>query len=123
MRIAIPSNDNKGLEGYIGEHFGRVAYYVFVDIKDNKIINVEVEENPSAMSHAAGQIPQYLKSRGVDVVIAMGMGFRARQWFEQLGIKVITGAQGKIKDIIDDYLKGKLKSVPYEPKHRFHELY
>ena len=120
MRIAIPSNDDKGLEGYIGEHFGRSSYYVFIDVKNDKIVNVEVEKT-YLMEHTPGQVPQYLKEKGANVIIAMGMGPRAREWFKQLGIKVITGAQGKIRDVVDAYLKGELRSIPYEPKYKFHE--
>jgi len=120
MRIAIPSETDSGLESFVSEHFGRSPYYVLIDIEENKIANVKVVENPFE-EHAPGLVPKFLKEMNVDVVIAMGMGPRAQMWFNQFRIQVITGAKGKIKEVIEAYLRGDLKSVPYTPKRKFHE--
>jgi len=121
VRIAIPSDSGDGLDSYLAEHFGRAPYYVLVDIEDGRIADVKVEKNP-AISHIPGVVPRYLKDRGVDVVIAMGMGPRAMDLFDRFGIKVVTGAQGKVRDIVEAYLSGRLVSRPYQPKFRFHEF-
>jgi len=120
MRIAIPSEDNRALEGFVGEHFGRSPYYVLVDIEGGKIVNVKLVESGFAQ-HVPGEIPNFLKSLGVNLVIARGMGTRAKEFFKRLGIQVITGAHGRIKEVVEAYLKGELKSSLYEPKEKFRE--
>ncbi|MCD6132298.1 MAG: dinitrogenase iron-molybdenum cofactor [Candidatus Hydrothermota bacterium] len=108
MKIAIPSKGPKGLLEEVEEHFGRAEYYTIVEVSDNKeITRVQVEKTPFT-SHGPGDIPNWLKSLGVDLVIARGMGHRAVDFFNQLGIQVVTGANGMIKDIVDAYLKGTL---------------
>ena len=107
MRIAIPCEDERGLNSNVSMHFGRSRYFVIVDVVDNKITNVEVVQTPFE-DHVPGQIPRFLYSLGVDTVICYGMGVRARMFLESMGIKVITGAYGRVKDILEGFLQGTL---------------
>jgi len=112
-RIAFASDEDKGLDSQLAFHFGRCRYYVFVDIENKKIKNVEVKENPFYTSHQPGVVPRFIANEKADVIIAGGMGPRAIEWFEKLGVKSITGTSGKIKDVLNDYLNGKLsKAIP-----------
>ena len=122
MKIAIPSY-GKDLNSRVFEHFGRAPYYIIVEIDPEKkeIISVSALENPLIEEHMPEQIPALLAENKINVLIAMGVGRRARSFFEEYGISVITGAEGLIKDIIDKYLKGELRSIPYEPKEKWHE--
>ena len=108
MRIAIPCANNNGLDSEISMHFGKSPYYAFIDIEDNKIKNVEIVPVPFA-NHGPGDLPNFVKQNRGEIVIAYGMGGRAVDFFNQLGIKVITGVKGKVGEIIDDFLKNKLK--------------
>ena len=101
IKIAI-STDN----GEVSEHFGRCPEFTIVEIEDNKVIKKEVIENPG---HKTGFLPKFFKEQGVKLVIAGGAGFRAQQFFNEFGIELLAGVQGKIDDVIDKVLKGKLK--------------
>ena len=101
MKIAI-STDN----GNVSEHFGRCPEFTLVEIKENKIIKKEVIDNPG---HKVGFLPKFLSEQKVEYVIAGGAGFRAQQFFNEFGIKLITGVQGKVDDVINDFIKGKIK--------------
>ena len=107
MRIALPCSDNNGLESRISMHFGRSPYYAFVDVEENKIKNVEIVPVPFA-EHGPGDLPNFVKENGGDVVIAYGMGGRAVDFFNQLGIDVVTGASGTVKEVVDAFLKNRL---------------
>ena len=56
-----------------------------------------------------GFLPKFLKEKGVSSVIAGGAGFRAQELFEQFGIKLITGIQGNVDDVIKEYVRGAIK--------------
>ena len=101
MRIAISTDS-----GYVSAHFGRCPEFTIVEIKDNKVINKEVIPNPG---HTTGFLPKFLGEKGVSYVIAGGAGFRAQQFFNEFGIKLLTGIQGKVDDVINRLLKGELK--------------
>jgi len=109
IKIAFASEENAGLDGFLSHHFGRCPYYVFVEIEDGKAKNVKVKENPYFQSHVPGAVPQFIASEGAKVIIAGGMGPRAIDLFRRLGIKPITGVSGKVRDVLNDYLAGKLQ--------------
>jgi len=120
LRIAVPVDRNNE-NCNIFEHFGRAPFYVIIDVENNEILNVESFPNPSVSDHTPGEIPSTLASKGVNVLICMGVGKRAIYHFQNLGIQVITGARGKIKEVIESYLRNELVSKPYEPDKKWHE--
>ena len=107
MRIAIPSVDDRGLESEVSEHFGRARFYTFIDVEDGEIKNVKVIDL-NTEGHGPGDLPNFVKENGGEVVVAYGMGSRAVDFFNQLGIKAITGAYGRIFDVIQALLDGNL---------------
>ena len=121
MKIAVPVMNDDGLKSIISEHFGHAPFFAFVEVEDGKIKDVELERNPFE-EHTPGQITQYLHEKGTNVLIARGMGGRAKDFFAQLGVKTITGAAGEIDEIINTFIKGSLNSSDYEPedKHLYH---
>ena len=106
-KIVLTANDDRGLEGEMAMHFGHCPYFVVAHVNgDNGVELAEVQENPYAEGHQPGQIPQYIKSLGADVVIAGGMGGKAIDWFQQLGIEVATGTRQGVGATLDAYLAG-----------------
>lgn len=99
MKIAIPS-DNKGLEGNVHEHFGRSPKFVLAEIRSGKIVDIKVIDNPIAESHSPGELPELLKNYGVEIVVCHKIGRRAREFLGRLGIKVIDGLGGPIKNVL-----------------------
>jgi len=101
MRVAI-STDGE----YVSAHFGRCPSFTIVDIENNKLVNKESVENPG---HEPGFIPQFLHKRGVECIVAGGMGMRATGFFQELGMQAIVGVNGKISEVIDKLVSGKLE--------------
>ncbi len=112
MRVAIPSISDEGLNSEVSGHFGRSPYYTFVDIEGGEIKNVEVLPVPFEQ-HGPGDLPNFVKEHGGEVVIAYGMGSKAVDFFQQLGIDVVTGAGGRIRDVIDAFIHNMLEVDPY----------
>ena len=46
MRIVISTEENKGLESNVSQHFGRCPYFVIVDYKEDAVEEVKVVDNP-----------------------------------------------------------------------------
>ena len=112
MRIAIPSVDDRGLESEESMHFGRAQYYTFVEVEEGEIKNVEVIPVPFEY-HGPGDLPNFVKKNGGDVVIAYGMGQRAVDFFRKIGVEVVTGAMGRIKDVVNAFIHEVLEIDPY----------
>ena len=112
MRIAVPAVDDRGLESEVSGHFGRAKYFVFVDVEDNEIKGAEVVEVPFE-EHGPGDLPRFVKEHGGEVVLAYGMGQRAISFFNELGIEVVTGAYGRIRDVVEAFIHQVLEVDPY----------
>jgi len=111
MRIAIASESDEGLEGKVAEHFGRCPYYTIVQVEGGAIESVEVVANPFYGRHIPGEAPAFIRDQGADVIIAGGMGRRAIALFQRYGIRPVTGATGRVRDVLEDFLKGKLSEA------------
>lgn len=101
MRIAI-STDGE----FVSAHFGRCPSFTIVDIENDKVTKREVVDNPG---HQPGFIPQFLHEKGVNCIIAGGMGMRATGFFNEFDIQAIVGISGKISEAIEKLLKGILE--------------
>lgn len=103
MKIAVASDKDK-----VAEHFGHCESFNIFMVVDGKIANGESIPNPG---HRPGYLPNYLHDLNVKVIIAGGMGGGAIDIFNAKGIKVITGASGEAKDVVNHYLQGELQTT------------
>ena len=75
MKVAISTD-----QGYVSAHFGRCSTYTVIEIKEGQMLSREEIANPG---HQPGFLPQYLSDKGVNCIIAGGMGPRAQALFAQ----------------------------------------
>jgi len=109
--IAIAAEDNKGFDGQVSQHFGRCPYYFLVGVEGNNIVGADVKTNEFYGNHQPGQMPNFIKNLGANVIISGGMGPRAVDMFLDFGIEVATGAVGNTKAVLDAYLRGEIKGI------------
>ena len=103
MRIAIPLADGK-----LALHFGHCPAFALVDIDPTAKL-IQKREDIAAPPHVPGLLPPWLAERGVNLVIAGGMGERAIRLFAQHGLSVIIGAPPESPEkLVGDYLAGTL---------------
>ncbi len=119
MKIAIPCIDDRGLDSWVSQHFGRARYFYIAKIENGDITG-EVVELPFE-DHLPGDIPRFLQSLGVDTVLAYGLGMRAQTFFSQMGIRVVTGASGSVREVLEGFIKGSLVvDERWEEREEFH---
>ncbi len=103
MKIAISTDGN-----FVSSHFGRCPSFTILTIENGKLISKEIIDNPG---HHPGFLPEFLSKRGVEYIVAGGMGQRALMLFADKAIKDILGVSGSIDEVIDKILKGTLKGA------------
>lgn len=111
MRIAISADNKNGLDSVVSPHFGRCPYYILVDVEGHEIKTINAVDNPYYGHHAPGQVPGFISSQGVHVMLTGGMGGRAVAFFEQYGIEPVTGAAGTVRHALEQYLNGTLSGA------------
>ncbi len=103
MKIAISTDGN-----IVSPHFGRCPQFTMVEIREGKVSEKKVIDNPG---HHPGFLPQYLSEQGVGCIIAGGMGMRAQQLFQEAAIDTILGVEGSIGRAIEKILDGSLQGA------------
>ncbi len=105
MKIAIPI-----VNGVLGAHFGHCEKFAFIDV-DPAAKKVLGKQEVVPPPHQPGLLPPWLADRGVNMIIAGGMGQRALGLFAQQNIAVIVGAAAAApEELVNQYLAGTLKT-------------
>jgi len=103
MKIAIPVAGGK-----LCMHFGHCEQFVVFNI-DQANKKIEGQEALTPPAHEPGVLPKWLSERGVNMVIAGGMGSRAVGLFQERNVDVITGAPaGSPESVVESFLNGTL---------------
>jgi len=104
MKIAIPL-----VNGRLCMHFGHCEQFALVETNEqNSIVDKTLLTPPP---HEPGVLPAWLHEQGADVIIAGGMGMRARQLFESNDITVVVGAPAEEPEqLVAKYLSETLET-------------
>ena len=90
------------IEDEIDPRFGRAAFYLIYDPKTKSIESLE-NPNINLMQGVGPRSVQFLSEKNVDVLFTGQIGPNAQRVLQASKIKVISGASGKIKDLLDKY--------------------
>jgi predicted Fe-Mo cluster-binding NifX family protein len=115
LRLALPTEGDRGMREVISDVFARAATFTLVDVLDGELKNIKVEKNTaSALKQGAGPlVTKTLKEKGVEVVVAGELGSGAMTLLEMSWIKAVQVDPGlKVKDALDEALKQRLLTVP-----------
>ncbi|RLA93198.1 MAG: dinitrogenase iron-molybdenum cofactor biosynthesis protein [Deltaproteobacteria bacterium] len=105
MKVGFACDSNEGLNSKISAHFGRAPYFIIVEIEKNKEPKyLKTVKNPAIEEHQPGEIPSLMLREGVELMVSGGMGSRAQEYFSSRNVKVITGKEGKIIDVIKEII-------------------
>jgi predicted Fe-Mo cluster-binding NifX family protein len=111
VRVAVSADDSNGLDSVVSPHFGRCPYFVVVDLEEREAKAVQAIPNPFYGQHQPGQVPGFIHSQKVNVMLTGGMGRRAIGFFQQYGIEAVTGASGSVRHALEQYLGGALQGA------------
>lgn len=109
MKVAVSAMEDS-LDAQIDPRFGRCQYFIIVETD-----SMEYEAVPNASAMATGgagiQAAQGIAGMGVEAVITGNVGPNAFQTLSASGIKIVTGANGVVRDAVERYKKGELKET------------
>jgi len=101
MKFAVPILNNE-----LTAHFGHCEKFAIIETENNTVIKEEFVNPPV---HQPGAYPRFLADNGVDVIIAGGIGQKARSLFAAHNIQVCIGVvQGSPKELVKQYLENTL---------------
>jgi len=110
MRIAVTST-GKDLSSDMDPRFGRAAYFIIVDPDTMSFEVVENFQNLNLPRGAGIQAGKTIVDNHVDVLITGNCGPKAFMVLNHAGVKIMTGAKGKVSDAILQYKNSELKAL------------
>lgn len=123
-RIAIPVEDERGLEARVAEHFGRAPFFAVVDLDENgEILSTKTEANKGEHHGGTGHPHENLLALKPDVIIACGMGPGGLTSFQNAGATVLKANANTVKDIVASYKQGKLETLATGCEHAHHHTH
>jgi predicted Fe-Mo cluster-binding NifX family protein len=117
MKIVIPTNDKRGLSAGVAEHFGRCATYTFLDSEGELL---EVIENTSEHMGGVGLPPELMKKNGANILLCKGLGLRALELCQQLGMDVYISNEESAEGIFKEWKNGHAKKAGMEDACEYH---
>jgi predicted Fe-Mo cluster-binding NifX family protein len=106
VKIVFPTLDDKGK--YLGQHFGRVPYYAWFELKDGKVVDKGVVPNDSEHFGGVGLPPERIGRLNPDAMIVLGMGGRAIGMFQNMNVAVLQAKGATTAENINLFVKGAL---------------
>jgi predicted Fe-Mo cluster-binding NifX family protein len=98
------------LDAQLDPRFGRCAYLIIVDsntMQFSAIPNLGTDMSGGAGIHAA----QTIANEGAKIVITGNVGPNSFKALSAAGIEVITGASGTVKEVVENFKKGRYKKT------------
>jgi len=111
MKIVIPTNNKKGLNDKVADHFGRCLTYTFLNEKGEV---VEIIDNTSEHMGGKGLPPELMKKHRANILLCKDLGPRALILCGELGIDVYISRAETVKDIFEVWKNGKIKKAGTE---------
>jgi predicted Fe-Mo cluster-binding NifX family protein len=110
LKVAVSASGGS-LDAPVDPRFGRCPYFLIVD---TETMNFESFPNASlnAPSGAGIGAAQIVVEREVQAVLTGSVGPNAMQVLSQAGVKVVTGVQGSVRQVVEDFRGGVLKPQP-----------
>jgi len=104
MKICVTSvSDN--LDAQVDQRFGRCQYFMIIDSD-----SMQFEPVPNmALASGSGagiQAAQLIAHKKTSVLITGNVGPKAFQALSAAGIKIVTGASGKVREVVEKYREG-----------------
>jgi len=107
MKLAIPST-GKELNSNLDPRFGRAAYFIILDAETMDFEAVENTQNLNLPQGAGIQAGKAIADHHVDALITGHCGPKAFKVLQNAGVKIVTGAGGKVADAVEQFIKGEL---------------
>jgi len=108
-KVALPT-EGDNLDAPIAAHFGRAENFLVYDLETQSF---ELYPNPEARGERVLP-PHFLNQRGVDGVIAFGLGLPAFNLFKSLAFKMFKAISGSVRENLKALREGSLRELTAE---------
>jgi predicted Fe-Mo cluster-binding NifX family protein len=110
MKIAV-SSSGTDLTSPVDPRFGRADFFVIVDAESMDVKAIENVQHLNLPQGAGIQAAKTVAAEKVDALITGNCGPKAFRVLQAAGIQVVTGARGRIDEVIRRYQNGEFETA------------
>lgn len=109
MKICIPTEDDRGLEGKVCGHFGSAPFYTLIDTESGscEIIGNSHDKH----GHGACAPVGLLSSHAIDSVVCKGMGRGAIAALSRAGVNILVTEERIVSQVVEAAGQNKLRML------------
>lgn len=112
INVAVPSMGKGGLDAERSSHFGRCDGFSILSFDEKKkFIECRIVENPPHVEGGCLAPVNLLAANNVDAIVVCGIGGRPLAGFQSAGIEVLVSDGNLVKDVKENYEKGKVSPI------------
>ncbi len=112
VKIAIPLENDRGLNAQLAKHFGRAPFYAVVSLDENgDVISIETIRNVGEHFGGEGHMHDYIAKLKPNIIITHGLGPRGLSSFQSMLIAVLKANSDTLKEVMDAYKSGVLQEI------------
>ena len=109
MRICIPTEDDRGMDSRVSDHFGSAPCFTFFDTATGGLdvrANAHEEHEPGQCNPTAA-----VRSGAARVIVCRGLGRRALERLQESGIEVFVTRETTTRSALEAYAAGRLDAM------------
>jgi predicted Fe-Mo cluster-binding NifX family protein len=110
MKIIITASGDT-LKSEVNQSFGRAKKFILYDTEDSSFLVLDNRKNLDSPQGVGIQAGQNVVNTGARAVITGNCGPKAFRVLREAGVKIFTGAKGKVSEAIAAYQEGKLNEA------------
>jgi predicted Fe-Mo cluster-binding NifX family protein len=112
LRLIYPTDENLGFLSKRGAHFGKAKFYTIITLKNERIQDVEVIENPGHAGGACGNAVSNIMGLNPDALVVSGIGSSPAQGFAKAGLDVyFDKTSPTVKKSIEQFLINNIEKI------------
>lgn len=115
QKIAFPSSID-GIHGDLSLHFGHTPAFTVIEYDTDtfQVKSIEILQNAPHQHGKCMRPVMLLKNAGVDTIVVGLIGRPPLSGFSQVGIKILKGKEGKIKENFQAFQQQQLSEYNYD---------
>lgn len=121
VRIVVPVSDDRGIDAYLSQHFGRAPFYAIIDLDEKgQMIGQRTIANTSEHFGGSGNPPDRILQLQPKALITYGMGPRALRIFQNSRVAVLRTSLNTVREVITAYNNNELQELTQGCHHARH---
>jgi len=123
-RIAIPVENQDGLEAPIAEHFGRAPFFAIVDLDEKgKVASVKTEANTGEHHGGTGHPHENLLAFKTKHHCSIWNGPGGLTSFQNAGVNVLKATAKTVQEAVTQFKAGTLEKLTGGCEHAHHHTH